>query len=134
MVKMKTNRGPKPKTSKNAPAVVAKVTGDITWEPVVPLEGSSLDEFWRLLHQLDRRGTLDRVDMAVITECARVTGRLNQAYKLDETKIINQLTTQRRGLLRELGLTLQPSRSVVKTIAKDPSQADPLASKIKLHG
>jgi len=44
---------------------------------------------------------------------AGITARLNRAYDEDDTKVINQLTSQRRGLLRELGLTLQPSRSRV---------------------
>ncbi len=60
----------------------------------------------------------------MLTEAARVTERLDKAYRDDDTKVINQLTAQRRGLLRELGLTLHPSRSLVKTTAKSASDLE----------
>ena len=125
-------RGKKPKTASNsAPPIGIKFEGVL---PTSILNKEASKEFSRLCTVLFLRGTLERVDIAVLTECARITARLDQAYKLDELKVINQLTTQRRGLLRELGLTLQPSRSVVKTVAKETNQADPVAGKIKLHG
>jgi phage terminase small subunit len=115
------NRGPKPKTAKNKPS---KPTGPSLAGPPVPtctLTPIAQTEFERLVLMLDNRNTLERVDVAVITEAARVFARLCKAYDDDDTKVINQLTTQRRGLLRELGLTLQPSRTLVKTVAKDPN-------------
>jgi len=126
-------RGKKPKTLSNSAPPVGLKFEDI--QPTSILNAEASAEFSRLCTVLFLRGTLERVDIAVLTECARVTARLDQAYKLDETKVINQFTTQRRGLLRELGLTLQPSRSVVKTVAKNAKDADdPIAGKIKLSG
>jgi len=53
---------------------------------------------------------------------------------IEKVKLVNLLTTQRRGLFRELGLTLQPSRSVVKTVAKTPEEPDPIAKLIRISG
>lgn len=48
--------------------------------------------------------------------------------------MISLLTTQRRGLLRELGLTIKPSTTLVKTIAKnqEKSDVDPWVGKLKI--
>ena len=128
------SRGKKPKTAKNSTPRLLPTDFRMEIHPASPLVDKQLAEFRRLVDVLFARGTLDLVDVAVITEAARVCARLSKAYDDDDTKVINQLTTQRRGLLRELGLTLQPSRSLVKTVAKDQNEADPIAGKIKLHG
>jgi hypothetical protein len=107
--------------------------------PTSDLEGLALEEYERLRDVLHSKGTLDRVDLAVLTEAARVKVMLDEAYKVATTdldrgaRLIQVLTTQRRGLLREMGLTLQPSRSVVRTNAVSPEE-DPLAKMIKLSG
>lgn len=136
--------GPKPKTRKNSPskpsvlplAEALYATSDLT--PVAQ------EEFQRLARVLDSRGTLERVDIAVLTECARIKALLDRAQAdvdgpvggldADKVRIVTALNSHRLALLRALGLTLMPSRSVVKTVAKDDNQADPIAGKIKLHG
>ena len=137
-------RGPKPKTAKNAPRKPVEtlpLAGVYATSDLTPVASK---EFKRLVTLLDNRGTLERVDIAVLTECARIKALLDRAQAdvddpvgdLDKDKIrmVTALNSHRLALLRALGLTLFPSRSVVKTIAKDPSQADPIQGKIKLHG
>lgn len=132
-------RGPKPKTAANSPRLGgAKVIRHETLEPPSDLIEGARAEYDRLVGVLQAKGTLDRMDLAVIAECSRIKGLLDAMHKLAETDpdrlticSIGMLTSQRRGLLRELGLTSQPSRSVVKT---NPvaAEADPIASRIKL--
>ncbi len=142
-------RGPKSKTARNSRY---DAPGRIQHESVVPtsaLTDSGKEEFWRLVGVLDSRGSLDRVDLSVLTECARIKDQIDRLYVSADAEsaaevplalsgktiqLITMLTSQRRGLLRELGLTIKPSNTVVKTIAKDGTQADPIAAKIKLHG
>ncbi len=135
--------GPKPKTPRNAPR--RAVAGEVTFEPAPtsPLNATALEEFWRLVMELDRRGTLDRIDVATITECARVKGMLDGLHEaaaefpIPPRGMVAQigiLESQRRGRLRELGLTTMPHRSILKTIVKDTSESDPTKAKIKLHG
>ncbi len=135
-------RGPKPKTAKKAAQKPPRTISLDQLTPPSDLDAEANSEFVRLVRVLDNRGTLDRIDLAVLAECARIKGLLDRVHcslgrsspDLSTLKMIGLLTTQRRGLLRELGLTLQPSRSVVKTTAKQPEDADPLAKLIKLSG
>jgi phage terminase small subunit len=130
--------GPKPRTAANT------ANGFIRRDAVEPpseLSAEARSEFDRLAEVLRQKGTLERVDLAVLAECARVKALLDRAYQhvaddLDPRamKMIGALTSQRRGLLRELGLTLQPSRSVVKTNASTAQESDPLASLIRISG
>lgn len=97
-------------------------------------------EYDRLIGVLTTKGTIDRVDLSTIAECARIKAALDALYKTDPDLAgrwsiarAGTLTTQRRGLLRELGLTLLPSRSMVRTNPV-PAEEDPIASLIKLSG
>jgi hypothetical protein len=125
------SHGPKPKTAKNSRS---KPQAHGSVEPTSKLAAVALKEFQRLAAQLDLRGTLDRVDASVLTECARIKEMLDVAFTLNDDKMIGKLMLHRRGLLRELGLTLQPSRSVVKTTAKAALEDDKWAGKLKVAG
>ncbi len=137
-------RGPKPKTSKNSPARLATAPVQVEAYATSDLTPVAQDEFRRLVALLDNRGTLERVDIAVLTECARIKALLDRAQAdvddpvgglmPDKVRMVTALNSHRLALLRAMGLTLMPSRSVVKTIAKDSQTADPIQGKIKLHG
>ncbi len=137
-------RGPKPKTQKNAARKPSQALQEIATSATSDLTPVAKEEFWRLVTLLDSRGTLDRVDIGVLTECARIKGLLDLAHDdttdiggnldADKVRVVTALNSHRLALLRAMGLTLMPSRSVVKTIAKDQNETDPIAGKIKLHG
>ena len=134
-------RGPKPKTKRNAAPKPQVVAGEIEAAPTSDLGPVAMEEFWRLVEGLDWRGMLDTTDLSIVTDAARLKELLDDLHR--EAKApdrprgiiaqISMIETQRRGRLRELGLTKAPSRSVVKTVAKDPQKAtSPIAGKIKL--
>lgn len=135
-------RGRKPKTPKNSPRRPADVIKLNDLVPTSDLTPNALDEFLRLASRLESEGRLDRVDIAVVTNCARTKALLDRAHsdlddplgKLDQDKL--RMATVLEGKvamwMRALGLTVLPSRSVVKTVAKDPAAADPMKSLIKL--
>jgi len=137
-------RGPKPKTSRNASRRLANTLGLAMLDATSDLTPVAYVEFKRLLAVLDNRGLLERVDLGVVTEAARIKALLDRAqadvdnplHALDQDKVrmVTALNSHRLACFRALGLTQLPSRSIVKTIAKDSSAADPLAGKIKLHG
>jgi hypothetical protein len=120
-----TRRGPKLQTANNAPGNVKGFIRHESLTPTSALTPEALAEFDRLIAVLDARGTLDRVDLAVVTNAARVKALLDRAEadvkdNLDpiRLKAMTTLLAQHRGLLRELGLTLQPSRSLIRTNAQ----------------
>src|SRR5262245_46287500 len=108
-------RGPKLKTVENS-ARLGLIRHDSLDRPC-ELTAEARSEYDRVLGVIRDKGTLDKVDLAVVAECARVKDLLDRAHKavgkdLDwpAVKLVGFLTTQRRGLLRELGLTTQPCR------------------------
>jgi hypothetical protein len=126
-------RGPKVKTAKNMPVSSVRIP-HAAIEPTSPLGTVALAEFHRLIDVMELRGCLDRVDLSIITECARVKERLDIAYVADKTTIIHTLTAQRRGLLRELGLTIKPSTTLVRSDSKQgKSSSESIESRIKLR-
>ena len=136
-----SNRGPKPQTSSNKAQSPPRAIPIDQIVPTADLHKDALVEFRRLITVLDARGSLDRIDLSLPTECARITDTLNCAHRLNavvfDSKMVStiaQLTSQRRGLLREMGLSIQPSRTHVHTTAKSSeTPADPIAGKIKIH-
>jgi hypothetical protein len=113
------NRGPKLKTVGNtAPGVAGFIRTPM--EPTSKLNAAGRAKFKRLVATLSSNGTLARVDPGVVTEAARVKAALDEIYAAGDIrtdlKATTTLTSQRRGLFRELGLTLQPSRSAVKSV------------------
>jgi phage terminase small subunit len=135
-----SDRGKKLKSSKNSPRGTSGIIHRESIEPPSELTPGARAEYDRLCDVLDSRGTLDRIDLAVVAECARIKDLLDQVQKLCglgiDPKMIStacQLTSQRRGLLREMGLSIQPSRSVVKTAGKTPKEtAEPIARLLKI--
>ena len=126
------SRGPKRKTAANRSQTPPRALQPCDVEPSIPLGDHAMAEFVRLVAELDRRGTLERHDVGHITAAARVWGRLYAALELNDEKIACLLENIYRGYKRELGLTSLPSRSIVRTVAKDDNQY-PTASKIKIH-
>jgi phage terminase small subunit len=135
-----STRGPKPKTAVNASRKPPRALPLTKLNPPSELNAEALAEFRRLIAILDNRGTLERVDLAVVAECARIKDLLDRAHGFVDRSIdpkmiavVTQLTSQRRGLLREMGLSIMPSRSVVKTTMKSPeATTEPVAKLIKM--
>lgn len=135
------SRGRKPRTGANSNSDTAKKVRHEAFDSPCPLTETAQAEYARLVGVLAAKGTLDRVDLSVIAECSRIKGLLDGAHRLaeanpgrDEIKTVGLLTSQRRGLLRELGLTVQPSRSLVKANPIPDERLDPVASFIKMSG
>lgn len=133
-------RGPKPRTADNAAPGHKELIRHETLEPPSKLRRAARKEYDRLVGVLRDKGTLDRVDLGVIAECARVKELLDGAHKLyddlpdsDRLRVVSVLTTHRRGLLKELGLTTRPHLSVVKANPV-PAEDDPVSAMIKLSG
>lgn len=133
-------RGPKPRNASSGRSQ-PQARESFGVEPPCELSDGARAEFSRLVQVLDARGSLGRVDLAVVAEAARVKSLLDKAHEIVDVtdpatiKVVNLLTTQRRGLLRELGLTLQPSRSLVRTDARPSADDDdPIRKHLKLHG
>ena len=117
------SRGPKPRTACNARAGSVESIRRETVAAPCELSPAAQAEYERLLDALRSKGTLERVDLVCVAECARVKALLDRAHALvesnglywDNAKLIGLLSGQHRGRLRELGLTTQPCRSVVRT-------------------
>ncbi len=131
-------RGRKVKTAQNSTTgFIRRETLDATSE----LTAVSQAEYDRLIGVLTSKGILDRVDLAVVVEAARCKEYLDRCYailaekpSLNEAKLISVITTQRRALLRELGLTVKPSNSRMTVNAVPPETMDPISARIKLSG
>lgn len=136
-----SQRGPKPRMPKNAHQKPPTESSVPELVPPSDLNAGAAQEFLRLCDVLDNRGSLHRVDLAIVAECSRVKCCLDHVYAdlgddspdLTTLKMISLLTTQRRGLLRELGLTIKPSTTLVKSVAKNEETAEAISGKIKLH-
>jgi phage terminase small subunit len=135
------SRGPKPRTAENARLGHKELIRHETLESPCELTEAALAEYRRLVGVLQAKGTLDRVDLCVVAECARVFGLLNHAHAdiegkptWQQAKLVGLLTTQRRGLLRELGLTTQPCRSVVKAnpVGSERDEKNPWEGRLKV--
>jgi phage terminase small subunit len=134
------SRGPKVKTARNSRVAVIRHE---TLEPPSTLTKPARAEFDRLVGVLRCKGTLERVDLGILAEAGRVKALLDQMHRNVEkdpndwrsANRIGTLTTQRRALFRELGLTLLPSRSMIKTnpVGSDrDEEPGPWASKLKV--
>ncbi len=76
-----------------------------------------------------------------VAACASMRANLNRVQKamdaltepdMNSVRKLAMLTTQWRGLMRELGLTLQPSRTLLRTNPTTPHTDDPIARYLKL--
>jgi phage terminase small subunit len=113
------SRGPKVKTACNSRRGTTGIVRHATLEPPCELTPEAAKEYSRLIGVLRAKGTLDRMDLSCVAECARVAALLNAAYAgiegkptWEEAKLIGLLSGQHRGRLRELGLTTMPSRTM----------------------
>jgi hypothetical protein len=133
-------RGPKPKTAKNSRQRARALPVSQYPAPTSELTAVALVEFQRLCRALDGKGMLDRADVGVITKAASTKALLDRANEdlidqpmdADKVRMITSLDAKYLAYLRALSLTLFPSRSVVKTVAKNPDAADPIKGFIKL--
>jgi phage terminase small subunit len=114
-------RGPKQRTSENSRKGTVGIVRHDTLEPPSVLSEAARVEYERLVAVLKAKGTLDRVDLVCISECARIKVLLDSAQQdaakgidWDKAKLVAILSGQHRGRLRELGLTTQPCRSAVR--------------------
>ncbi len=90
-------------------------------DPPCKLNRAARIEYDRLLDVLKSGGVLERVDLNCVANAAKIKALLDRAHKdlgrsLDPIKLgaVLKLTTQHRGLLRDLGLTSQPSRTIFR--------------------
>jgi phage terminase small subunit len=134
-------RGPKIRTAGNASAAHPGVIRHETLAPPCPLSKAAQAEYDRLISLLRSKGSLDRIEIGIVAKCARFSATLDALYASDPDLVdrgsvsrAGILSSQIRGLLREIGLTVQPSRSLVKTSPMTPEEIDPIAGKIKLSG
>ncbi len=101
-------------------------------EPTSKLNRQEMAEFKRLIRVLTQLGSLSKVDLNLPTQAARIKVMLDDLHEENDTacnaRTISLLTAQLRGLLREMGATLQPSRSAVRPNRRIDDQAgDPYA-------
>jgi hypothetical protein len=122
-------RGPKTKTLLNSRKGPSGSIVHGCLDPPCDLTDDAKVEYERLLDVLRSAGTLERVDLLCVANAARVKALVDKAHKaldddMDPTrvKLLNLLTTQLRGLMRELALTLQPSRTTFR--AKPPADGE----------
>jgi hypothetical protein len=122
---MRTKRGPKPRTALNSRSNAKGFIRHTELAPTAALTPAALEEFQRLIVVLESRGTLDRVDLGVITETARVKGLLDRAHAtqpedpdIESVRVVAMLSAQLRGFRRDMGLNLLPSRSVVHSTGR----------------
>lgn len=131
-------RGPKIKTAQNSTG--GELIRHRRLDSPSQLTEAAKGEYDRLLSILSDKGTLDRLDLALVANCARFKVLVDRAsaeldYYVDDKGAdkLNKLTAQWRGLMRELGLTTAPNRSVVRTNPiNSTSKPDAPASRIKL--
>jgi phage terminase small subunit len=135
-----STRGPKVRTSQNSRKAPLGSIEHASLEPPCTLTDEARAEYDRLIEVLRSGGTLERVDLGCVANAARVKDLLDRAHKAvgagidaKKVKLMNLLTTQHRGLLRELGLTSQPSRLVFRaTPATTGEVEDKWAGKLKI--
>jgi hypothetical protein len=110
-------RGPKPKTAMNSSRSQKGFIRLAQIKPTSELSEVALAEFKRLIVVLDSTGALQRVDLAIPTESARIKAMLddhyascNGEYDSKVVSAIAQLVNVQKGLWRQMGICTQPSR------------------------
>lgn len=83
----------------------------------VELNADERAEFDRLVELVNGRGLLARIDPAALADLARAQVTLNGLYaaKARNVKAIAQMQNVVRGLRRETGISIQPSRVMLRT-------------------
>lgn len=115
-----SKRGPKPRL---AAATAGASAG--RFEPPAELDVEERVEFDRLTEEVRHRGTLARTDPMAVCDLARMTCLLRRLYAEEPPDVKAVVSTQNcvRGLRRELALSLQPSRVMLRTNPGEPSDA-----------
>jgi hypothetical protein len=111
-----SSRGPQLRTTRNSRPGSGEFIEHHTLAPTCDLTPEARVEFDRLINVLRSKGSLGLVDLGGVTDLARMTDLLSLAIKAGDAKAIGIYQSHVRGLRRELGLTRQPSRSVVRTV------------------
>jgi hypothetical protein len=136
-----SDRGRKLTTAKNASGTARGFIRRESLASPIDLAPDALVEYQRLCEVLRSRGTLDRLDLMTVAACASMRANLNRVQKviddlpepdMNSVRKLAMLTMQWRGLMRELGLTLQPSRTLLRTTPIRPHTNDPIARYVKL--
>ena len=94
-------------------------------ESPIKLAADEQREFDRLVEEVRRRGTLARADPQAVADLARMTCLLRRLYDAKPPDVKQLTATQNcvRGLRRELALSLQPSRVLLRTGPGEASDA-----------
>lgn len=137
-------RGPKPKTVKNSRRRLVDTIKINDLIPTADLDADATDEFLRLARVLSDQGRLDNVDVGVMTMTAQdkaLMDRMNRLIAREEGFPDEKHITARNGVrskwytgMRSLGLTVLPSRSLVKTTAKSTEPGSKWGDKLKVVG
>jgi hypothetical protein len=130
-----SRRGPKARTPRNERPAFR--FADVNLEPTCELGEVGKAEFKRLVAVLWERDLLDRAEVGHISQAARMKEWVDKVCKAEDAREAAMLLSQLRGLHRELGLTLQPSKGVGRSKAlPEPIEAedDLVAGRIKLSG
>ncbi len=119
MASIGQNRGPKLRTAANTAPGQSKLDR-AGFEPTFKLDLAGRREFRRLVAAITARGLVGRVDVGHLTLCAHLSAELERILRdpvgPETIKLVTTLTSQIRGLKREMAITLQPSRNAVKTM------------------
>ena len=129
------SRGPKVKTAQNSRPGSSDFIVHDSLEPTCDLTPQARLEFARLINVLRSKGSLGLVDLGGVSDLARMTDLLSGAIKAGDAKAVGIYQSHVRGLRRELGLTRQPSRTLVRTVPGSDggaSGASGIAKYIKL--
>jgi hypothetical protein len=108
---MGARRGPKVRLSTVPMPAVGRV------EAPVELSAGEQAEFNRLVERANRLGLLARNDPMALADLARAQCLLNRLYAGKAPDVAEIAKTQNivRGLRRECGITVQPSRVMLRT-------------------
>ncbi len=132
-------RGSKIRTPENRRNPRQIAIGEGVTDSPVTLTPAAQAEYERLLQVMQEFGSLEVVDLIVVANAARTKDLLDKAYEaldggIDRLKLrsVNLLTTQHRGLMRELGLTTSPNRSVFRPKPQPESKTDEWSERLKV--
>jgi hypothetical protein len=126
----RSKRGPKRRTVENSRSTAQGYIRHKALEPVSALEADERAEFDRLIVVLVQRGSISQVELRYVTEAARVGVMLSKVNRrppieIEEVRAVAMLTTQLRGLYRDMGLNTLPSRTKIHGSSQNgPASAD----------
>jgi hypothetical protein len=121
-------RGPKSQTAINSPPGARQRIRRDEITPTSTLSTKAQAIFWAIVEEIDSRGCLDRISLALPTEYSRITALLDEAHAepglgKDKLAAISMLSVRQGTLLRMMALSIRPSTTLVRTDAKAPKNA-----------